>query len=83
MPNDLIQYILGFLNPYLIHDINYIKEKIISLGIYFLKQINHSLNTIIELYNKIEKKYVLCIIQYIRLLNNLLTGLAQYNTLKC
>ena len=36
LPYDLIQYIFGFLNPYLIHDINYIKEKIIRLEMYFL-----------------------------------------------
>ena len=32
---DLIQFIIRFLNLYLKHDINFKKEKIISLEIYF------------------------------------------------
>ena len=61
LSDDLIQYIIGFLELYLKHDIKYIKEKIISLEIYFLKQVNHLLNKNVELFfkNKIKTVFVI------------------------
>jgi hypothetical protein len=61
LPNDLIQYILSFLDPYLIHDVKYINEKITSLEMHFLKQINHTLNKNVELYYKNKLKTVFVI----------------------
>ena len=61
LSDDLIQYIIGFLNLYLEHDIQFIKEKIISLEIYFLKQVNKLLNKNIELFFKNKLKIVFVI----------------------
>ena len=57
----LIQHIIGFLNLYLKHDVYFIKEKIISLEIYFLKQVNKLLNKNIELFFKNKLKTVFVI----------------------
>ena len=61
LSDDLIQCIIEFLNLYLEHNINYIKKKIISLEIYFLKQVNKLLNKNIELFFKNKLKTVFVI----------------------
>ena len=52
LSDDLIQYIFNFLLPYLNYDIIFLKNKIISLEFYFLKQINNLLNINVELFFK-------------------------------
>ena len=61
LSDDLIQYIFTFFDLYLIHDIKYIKEKIISVELNFLRQINHIFNNNIELYfkNKLKNVFVI------------------------
>ena len=61
LSDDLIQFIIGFLNLYLNHYINFIKKKVISLEIYFLKQVNKLLNKNIELFFKNKLKTVFVI----------------------
>ena len=53
LPDSLIQYIIGFLDLYLEYDIQHINGKIISLEIYFLKQVSHLLNINIEVILKL------------------------------
>jgi hypothetical protein len=59
LPTYLIQYILEFLDPYLTHDIKYIKK--ISLVMHFLKQTIPSLNNNVELYyrNKLKTMFII------------------------
>ena len=59
LPDVIIMYIFDFINPYLDHEVKYIKEKVISLEMYFLKQTSKLLNNIIELYYKLKPIFVI------------------------